>query len=105
MHFNFHSGGSNYQYSLTGEEMAGQDSFFNTSVGAQRGVPPLRLEHGQCAMTQPPTSPSMVHQHSSDVVKEELKVLQERSQHHPDTSSSETNYHTRLISTFHNEVC
>ena len=83
--------------------MAGQDSFFNTSVGAQRGVPPLRLEHGQCAMTQPSTSSSMMLQQGSDVVKEELEVLQERN-HHPDTSSSETNYHTRLVITSHNEV-
>lgn len=84
--------------------MAGQDSFFNTSVGAQRGVPPLRLEHGQCAMTRPPTSSSMALQQDSDIIKEELEVLQERNQHHPDSSSSETNYHTRLVFTSHNQV-
>ncbi|XP_063858635.1 dynein axonemal heavy chain 3-like isoform X1 [Scylla paramamosain] len=74
--------------------MACQDSFFNTSVGAQRGVPPLRLEHGHCAKIQSPTS-RMTLQQDSDMVQEEVEVLQERTHCLLDSSSSETNYHTR----------
>ena len=77
--------------------MAGQESFFNTPVGVQRGVPPLRLEHGPCANTEAP-SPVALQQNSS-TIKEEMEILQEITQHHPDSSSSETNYHTRLVFT------
>ena len=77
--------------------MASQDSFFNTSVGEQRGIPPLRLEHGHCAKIRPPASSHVTLLQDSDAIQEEVEVLQERTQHFLDSSSSETNYHTRLV--------
>lgn len=77
--------------------MASEDSFFITSVGAQRGVPPLRLEHGHYAKVQPPVSSCMTLQEDSEIIQEKVEVLQERTQCRLNSSSSETNYHTRLV--------
>lgn len=77
--------------------MAGQESFFSTSVGARRGVPPLKLEQCHSAKTHQPLPSSVTFQHSVVTVRRELDIMEKKVPHPPDSYFSETNCHARSV--------
>lgn len=75
--------------------MADQESFFSTTVGARRGVPPLRLQRCLSAKTRKPMpSPGGI-MHVLPV-KKELDIMQEEIVYSSNRFSENSN-HARLV--------